>query len=150
MVTAGSLLLTTFHPLLACLDHGLPTPRWMMLSTHTTEHHNNQSVDPTPELILVVDSQHHDNDSKKSNDGPNNCTDIACTQPRLGCRRWSRNWCVIVGVLMVEEVVLETTSLLVLKVPPPQQELSNALQQYWVPPHEDTGAKPPTLDSTIV
>jgi xanthine dehydrogenase molybdopterin-binding subunit B len=64
---------------------------------------------------------------------------------------------VIVGMLMVEElvvedrmVVLETTSPLMLKVPPLQQEPSNAPQQYWVPPHEDTGAKPPTLDSTIV
>jgi hypothetical protein len=64
---------------------------------------------------------------------------------------------VLVGVLAVEEpvvedsvVVLETTSLLMLKVPPPQQEPSNAPQQYWVPPHEDTGAKPPMLDSTMV
>ena len=64
---------------------------------------------------------------------------------------------VVVDVLGVEEVVvgdgvvvLEATSLLMVKVPPPQQEPSDAPQHHWVPPHEDTYTKPPMLDSTIV
>lgn len=87
--------------------------------------------------------------------------------PDLGVEDGVALGVVIVCVLVVEElvaeelavedpmvedsvVVLETTSLLMLKVPPLQQEPSDEPQQYWVPPHEDTNTKPPVLDSTIV
>src|SRR5450755_2150214 len=94
VLIVGSLPSTTLHPLLPLLGHLLLLlTSWFMISTHTTGHHNDKSVDPNPELNPVVDSQHRDNDAKKSDDGANNGTNIACAQPRLGCRRWSCSWC---------------------------------------------------------
>jgi hypothetical protein len=83
--------------------------------------------------------------------------------PDLGVEDGVAVGVVTAGVLVVEEavaedgvvvedgmVVLEVTSLLMLKVPPLQQEPVDEPQQYSVPPHEDTNTKPPTLDSTTV